>query len=426
MSTNLSLKSERSFPSSQRPKTEQESSLVLRILAFCFWGSTALASTGSIRVDVSNAPGEITLDGMPTDQIAPAVIESVAPGEHVVELHYGCMSGSARVTVYEERTTTARMRMRNIGGEGTVRLRGLPPMARVFVDDAPVRQAGEGVELPCGGHRIRAEAEGFADWEETVAVTTGKWSTVTIRMVEIDIEDGPRAQAFTPVELEDDLDAFDDINWEEEDRLLAAEESAAAEQRAAERAGESRRERFGDVDGLDESEDEPPALGPEPLGDYDEDLGPSEASLEPEIDRLEERDETPQREPREAKNVLLYSGLGTAAAGLGGIIYGAVLHARYLEAKSEWNAIAAATGSPTSPEAQAFGAEFMNPAKARRNRVLGLSTSLLVAGGGVTAYGFFQLSAPDGTGLELPPQDNYDEDWMLTPTHFGVRYSALW
>ena len=399
---------------------------MLRLLLLFLWGTTASAATGSIRVDVPNAPGEITLDGMPTDQTAPAVIESVAPGEHVVELQYGCMRGSARVTVYEEKTATARIRMRNVGGEGTVRLRGLPPMARVYVNDAPVRQASEGIELSCGGHRIRAEAEGFADWEETVAVTTGRWSTVSIQMVEIDIEDGPRPQSFTPVELDEDFDTIDAIDWEEEDRLLEEEEKAIAEQVAAARTEESRRERFGDVDALDGEETETPPVGPEPLGDYDEELAAPADPLEPEIDRLTLGEEDSSSPPRDGDKIWLYSGLGTTAAGLGGLIYGLVLHARFLDAKNEWNTIVSATGSPTSPEAQAFGAEFMNPAKSRRNRVLGISTSVFVAGGGLSAYAFFQSSAQGGSEIDDRPMDDYNEDWLVAPVHFGLHYRTTW
>ena len=402
---------------------------MLRILPLLLCGPPALASTGSIRVNVPNAPGEITLDGMPTDQTAPAVIESVAPGEHVVELQYGCMRGSARVTVYEEKTTTARMRMRNVGGEGTVRLRGLPPMARIFVDEAPVRQAGDGIELPCGAHRIRAEAEGFADWEETVAVTSDKWSTVTIRMVEIDIEDGPRPQSFTPVELdddfEDDFDDLDDIDWEEEDRLLEEEENARAEQQADVWARESRRERFGDVDDLDDGGDESSAT-PQPLDDYDEESDPPEEPMPPEIEQRQPRKEPRPRARPNTENALLYSGLGTTAAGIGGLLYGLVLHGRYTDAKEEWNSIAASTGSPTSPEAQSFGAEIMNPTKKKRNRRLGLSTGVLLAGGGLSAYAIFQSS--DETHPDSPsrPVDNYDEDWRIAPTHFGLVYRGKW
>lgn len=397
---------------------------MLRLLPLLVIGSTASAATGSIRVNVPNAPGEITLDGMPTDQTAPAVIESVAPGEHVVELQYGCMRGSARVTVYEEKTATARMRMRNVGGEGTVRLRGLPPMARVFVDDAPVRQAGDGIELSCGGHRIRAEAEGFADWEETVAVTTDRWSTVTIQMVEIDIEDGPRPQSFTPVELDEDFGDIDDIDWEEEDRLLEEEDLKAMEEQAALQAEESRRERFGNVDSLDEEAEEEPTPGPAPLDDYDEDLDAPDEPLEAEFEPLDVHETRISSKPAAQENVLLYSGLGTTAAGIGGLIYGLVLHGRYNDAKSEWNEISAATGSPTSPEAQAFGAEVMTPAKKRRNRVFGISTGVFLAGGGLSAYAFVQPTSPES----LPSQNrgSYDEDWLIPPTQFGLRYSTTW
>ena len=162
------------------------------LLMGLFASSSAWSSTGQILVDVTNAPGEISLDGMPTDQTAPATIEFVSPGEHLIELQHGCLNGSQKVTVIANKITNARLRMRTVKGSGTLRLRGLPPMAQVFIDDAPVGRASEGIGIPCGGHRVRAEAEGFADWEEMVVITTDRWTTSTIKMAEVDIEFAPR------------------------------------------------------------------------------------------------------------------------------------------------------------------------------------------------------------------------------------------
>ena len=426
---------------------------MIRLLLLFLIGTSADAATGRIKVNVANAPGEITLDGMPTDQTSPAIIDSVAPGEHVVDLQYGCMKGTARVTVYEEKTTTARLRMRNIGGEGTVRLRGLPPMARVYVDDAPVRQSGEGLVMSCGGHRIRAESEGFADWEETVAVTSERWTTVSVHMVEIDIEEGARPQYFAPVRLDDDFDE-DDIDWEEEDRLLEAERTAEREaertaereaertaEREAERTAErkaqerlrrariqqSRRERYGDVDDLDEND--APDSEPEPsdFGEYDEELASPEEEPDPPLQALELSVPAPTKSAKPRQNVLLLSGVGTTAAGLGGLVYGLILHSRYQDNEEQWNLIIQETGSPISPEAQEFGETVMTPSKEKRNRALGLSSGLFLAGTGISAYAFFSPTPQTVQPTSNGPADELGEGpWIAAPSRFGIRLSGKW
>ena len=110
-----------------------------------FAPSVAFAATGSIDVQVSNAPGEIVLDGFPTDKRAPALLEQVPIGSHVVELEYGCMVGKAEVNVSEGAKAVVKLPLSNRGGEGTLRLRGTPFNAEVMVDGAPISKAEEGM-----------------------------------------------------------------------------------------------------------------------------------------------------------------------------------------------------------------------------------------------------------------------------------------
>lgn len=225
-------------------------------------GTVVSANTGTINVEISTAPGEIELDGFPTGQTAPAVIDSVEPGEHLIELEYGCMVGSTTVTVYRDQEATANMRLENRGGEGTVRLRGLPRSAAVFFDDAPLEGIDRGIQVACGGHRVRVEASGFEDWESMVVVTTGRWVTLEVAMVEGQIEaysppvaadDREEVAGWSDDDGWDDGDGWDDEGdgWDEpvgpsrEDLARAEREArarAAGDRRAAEEADRARRE----------------------------------------------------------------------------------------------------------------------------------------------------------------------------------------
>ena len=208
-------------------------------------GTVASANTGTISVEISTAPGEIELDGFPTGQTAPAVIDSVSPGEHLVELEYGCMVGSATVTVYRDQEVTANMTLENRGGEGTVRLRGLPRAAAVFFDEAPLEGIDRGVQVACGGHRVRVEAAGFEDWESMVVVTTGRWVTLEVSMIEGAIEERARPSAVAYEEesggWDDEDDGWDDEDDWDEPRGPSREDLARAERDARSRAAEERR-----------------------------------------------------------------------------------------------------------------------------------------------------------------------------------------
>ena len=208
-------------------------------------GAVASANTGTISVEVSTAPGEIELDGFPTGQTAPAVIDSVSPGEHLVELEYGCMVGSATVTVYRDQEVTADIVLENRGGEGTVRLRGLPRAAAVFFDEAPLEGIDRGVQVACGGHRVRVEASGFEDWESMVVVTSGRWVTLEVAMVEGAIEESSPPSAVAYEDESDDWDDEDD-GWDDDDSWdepagPSREDLARAEREARDRASEERR-----------------------------------------------------------------------------------------------------------------------------------------------------------------------------------------
>ena len=120
------------------------------ILGLALFPSAAWAATGSVDVKVSNAPGEIVLDGIPTGLKAPAVLSDVPVGSHQLELEYGCMVGSATVDVVEGQATVIDLPLQNVGGTGMLRLKNLPGGAEVVVDGALVTRPEEGVTLRGG------------------------------------------------------------------------------------------------------------------------------------------------------------------------------------------------------------------------------------------------------------------------------------
>lgn len=214
-------------------------------------GPAWAGSSGQIRVDVQNMPGEIVLDGFLTGQKAPAVLEAVEPGVHEVQIEYGCLLGKTQVTVQAGATARARIRVKNRGGVGTVRVRDVPPWAEAFVDGRPMPSARDGEEVACGGHRITVEASGMSPWQDQVVVTTGQWTTVTVPstwegmegdlnlVVRSDDDRGGRSEFDDMVDA-DAGDSFDD--WEEVDPRQRDQEQAAeaARQREARAAQEKR------------------------------------------------------------------------------------------------------------------------------------------------------------------------------------------
>ena len=222
-------------------------------VAFFFVGPAWAASSGQIKVEVQNMPGEIVLDGFLTGKKAPALLEAVEPGVHEVQIEYGCLLGKTQVTVQAGATTRAKIRVKNRGGMGTIRVRDVPPWAEAFVDGRPMKSARDGIEVTCGGHRVTVEASGMSSWQDQVVITTGQWTTVTVPstwegmkgdlnlVVRADEDRGGRSE-FDDMADADAGDGFDD--WEEVDPRQREQETAAQAARQKEaRADQERRER---------------------------------------------------------------------------------------------------------------------------------------------------------------------------------------
>jgi hypothetical protein len=399
----------------QSEKTKPSTQVILLLLGL-FASNSAWSSTGQILVDVTNAPGEISLDGMPTDQTAPATIEFVSPGEHLIELQHGCLNGSQKVTVVANKRTNARLRMRTVKGSGTLRLRGLPPMAQVFIDDAPVGSASEGIGVPCGGHRVRAEADGFADWEEMVVITTDRWTTSTIEMVEVDIEFAPRPPERVVLRVDEDFDEDLD-DWEDIEEDFPREERRLNEQKAQQKREEearaasvekrrrdksSRLSRFGDVDSLDEEEDDEEAFEARSASDFDE-----------------QKPARRNRNTKTSRNLGAIVGLTTAGAGAAGLVYGAMAHSQYQGHKDQWTWIAANSGGPLGPAAVEYGETSLQPTKKRRDTALAIGSALILSGSGMSA--FFLLPSSDSSSEGTRGRDPLED-----LDAFLIHYTGQW
>jgi len=106
-----------------------------------------------------------------------------------------------------------------------------------------------------------------------------------------------------------------------------------------------------------------------------------------------------------------------------------VAHSDYKHHKEQWSLIAMQSGSPSSPEATDYGETFMNPAKARRNLALGVSSALLLGGSGWSAWTYFRPTTTNSKPA-LQPRDELDEldelDLFMPKFGLQVRYSSVW
>jgi hypothetical protein len=305
------------------------------------------AEPGAIQVNVPNTPGEIVLDGFNTGKFNPATIASVQPGDHEVELRYGCLVGKATVTVQSGQTVKVAPRMNNIGGDGTLRLKGVPAGAEVFVDNRPIGAADKGVPLKCGGHTISIEAPGYATWKQETVVSTDIWSTIEVKM-KAETLAAPPVIATAPIADE-----------EGEVAVAPVVPSRSAPVAAPETPDE---ELFQDDD---EEHSEPPELRPaSPTGELDlgeeeeEEAAPARTPPRAVPQEPDEVDEPREREPREReprerrerehdplKRTIGFSATGgLAVAGIVGLSVGGYHSSKLKAETATYEALIAAVG----------------------------------------------------------------------------------
>ncbi len=382
--------------------------LKIPLLAWAFLGSaTAVAAPGNIHVIAPQVPGEIILDGFPTGETAPATLRSVSPGEHLVELQFGCVSGSLRVEVAENNTTEAPLVLNHLGGTGTLRLRGLPRGGQVFLDSAPLEWRDEGVEVPCGAHRALVEAEGFEPWSANVVVTTGKWTMVELELVEEDIEERATSARGRSQERSDETDGLGvgggglepPEDGEPIDDLRSYDNSQRIDdlEGTMERRPELDDTEFpDDLDSLDDEFEQDPvdfdfdeAGGGEDQEFFDMDREDRESAFvprsNPELDSLDTEwgRETRSRE-FSIRRAAVATGFG--ALGLTGVVVAITGASEFSESKAEWTSLY--LNDSTSSEATDWWNQHVRPSQLRL--VLGSTVAVVGLGGGAATLFFLR------------------------------------
>ncbi|MFT5586375.1 MAG: hypothetical protein ACI9VR_003973 [Cognaticolwellia sp.] len=364
------------------------------IVLAALWAIPSLAiaqsKTGSVQVNAGNATGEIIMDGFPMDVMAPGSVEGVPAGEHAFEVEYGCMLATGTFTVIAEDTVDANLDVENRGGEGTLRMRGLPSGADVLIDGTPVNDIDQGVQAKCGGRNVVIEADGFATWEETVVVTTGKWS----RLEPVMVQGGMPVSDIMDDRMDDRYDDFDDgrPSGPDRPRVSIDEEMAELAEFDEPDSGSRGRDDLDDLDDLDG------------LDDFEDDEGASPRDDEfDELDELDELDGGSTREPREPRDGpgfptrAVVTGAGAAVA-VTGIVLTAQAQGTYSNAMSIHQGMVAAN---QTAQATVQMTQVVTPAKNSRNA----SIVLAIAGAGIGTAGFLMIEPLESSVAFVPSSE---------------------
>jgi hypothetical protein len=341
----------------------------LAILLLLALPNPALAATGRIQVVAEGAPGEILLDSFPTGRNAPATLDGISVGAHEVAVVYGCMTGSLRVQVVDSQLARAVLPMNNVGGVGTVRFSALPPRAEVWVDDALVPFVDEKAELPCGAHRLLVEAPGIAPWQDTVVVTSGKWTRI---QAQYDPENIDRADPAVVPNMSEDQYLEEELEEDPMDAEFGEEDEFAFD--------------LPNDDIEVEFEDE------FEQGGRDSDFAPRTP------DELSELDGGWIPRSTDRASLTRRVGVSVGLAGVG--VVGSVLMISGVRENNafvdEWKNLY--PFEPTSPEAQAYLSKNIRPA--RTKAALGGTAAVLGLGGAAATMLFLDLS-PGGGMIRL-------------------------
>jgi len=128
-----------------------------------------LTSTGEVFVDVGEAGGVITLDGVVTEYVTPFLIPDVPVGNHQIEVSTLCGHASSEVQVREGRVSRADMEL--VLGLGEIRLSSMPGNAQVTLDGDLVGNTPIILrEVTCGEHEVLVSAEGYIESSEFIEV----------------------------------------------------------------------------------------------------------------------------------------------------------------------------------------------------------------------------------------------------------------
>ncbi|MCU0630266.1 MAG: PEGA domain-containing protein [Methanoregulaceae archaeon] len=142
-------------------------------------------TTGSINV-VSTPPGSsATLDGGGDQLFTPGTFSSVAPGVHSVMITMPGYQPSTRVvTVVAGATQYVNVDLARVVSPGSISLSTTPKGVGFYVDDIYQGKTDQIVgNLAAGPHKVAIYEAGYDTWENTVTVTSGEITPVTVTLV---------------------------------------------------------------------------------------------------------------------------------------------------------------------------------------------------------------------------------------------------
>jgi uncharacterized repeat protein (TIGR01451 family) len=141
--------------------------------------------TGSISVTSSPAGADIRLDGINTGKITPAILDSVAPGDHTVAVSLpGYNLASKDVSVTPGSTATVDFALNQIPKTGSIAVSSTPAGAAIELDGI-----GTGKVTPftfdgiaAGNHAVSVALAGYASESQTVTVAAGSTVNAEFRL----------------------------------------------------------------------------------------------------------------------------------------------------------------------------------------------------------------------------------------------------
>jgi hypothetical protein len=128
------------------------------------------------RVDVRSRPegAAVFVDGEPTGLRTPALLEGLTPGRsiHVRVEKAGFASQEQQIAVVGGRVETRLFELSESGA--SVRFAGVPPDARIYVDDQPLAGGTDvPVRLSAGSHSVRVETPSALVFSGKVDIVAG-------------------------------------------------------------------------------------------------------------------------------------------------------------------------------------------------------------------------------------------------------------
>ncbi|MCB9795779.1 MAG: PEGA domain-containing protein [Alphaproteobacteria bacterium] len=146
--------------------------MMLLLLNVLLLAGPALAQdTGKLEVKVANGTaGRVFVDGEDTGKNAPAVIDGLSSGNHMVQVKGDCLGAFTQVDVSPGRLTTIELTLEAQGGFAEISV--TPAAAKVTINDDPL-DVPAAIELPCGEHRLEARAPGYVTETRIVTVEMG-------------------------------------------------------------------------------------------------------------------------------------------------------------------------------------------------------------------------------------------------------------